>query len=277
MITEQETQCIGLELFLNGRGGDVGKRIARMTHASTFWSATGRASQALEVYLLGLVDFDSALYLQQRLVYDIAGRDDRLAGLLVCEHPPIVTVGREGSSAHLLVQSDELLARQMDVRWLNRGGGCLVHAPGQLAVYPIVPLDRLGFGLTGYRRRLEQAVIGMCGDLHVEAFRLDDQPGVACRCGQFAFLGAAVKSWVSYHGMFVNVCPDMTLMRMAQSKAPASRITSLAAQRMRATSMHAVRASLVRHLATQLGYERFHLYTGHPLLRRTKRRIHAYA
>src|SRR5687767_7528881 len=91
-----------------------------------------RASHALEVRLLGLVDFEAALFLQERLVYEIGGRDDTQGHLLICEHPPLITVGREGSRGHILVEPRDLVARQMEVRWLSRGGGCVAHAPGQL-------------------------------------------------------------------------------------------------------------------------------------------------
>ena len=226
---------------------------------------------SLEVHLLGLVDFESALFLQKRLVYDISGRSDAQAGLLICEHPPLITIGREGSRAQLEADPRDLAARLIDVRWINRGGDAIVHGPGQLAVYPIMPLDRLGLGVAAYRQRLEQAVIDMAAELHVPAHRETGQSGVWCRLGKFAHVGVAVKSWVAYHGLFVNVAPSMDLMRLARPLDPETRLTSLAAQRMTQTSMHAVRESLVRNLAAQLGYERWHVYTGHPLLRRRPR------
>ena len=248
-----------------------------MSPFSTAQQSSDARSASLEVYLLGLVDFDSARFLQDRLVYEISGRSDAQAALLVCEHPPIVTIGREGSRAHVLAEPRELVARQMDVRWLNRGGGCLVHAPGQLAVYPILPLERLGIGVAGYRRRLEESVIDTTREIQVPASRRPDEPGVWCRTGQFAFLGAAVKGWISYHGMFINVSPPTDLLKLVRSVKPGDRVTTLAAERCRLTSMHAVRSGLVRNLARRLGYERHHLYTGHPLLRGTTRKIYVHA
>ncbi len=248
-----------------------------MTSLSTTWSTSNRTSDTLEVYLLGIVDFDSVLFLQERLVYEISGRSDKLGGLLICEHPPMVTIGRDGSQTDLLADPGEFVARQMEVRWTNRGGACLVHAPGQLAVYPVVPLDRLGFGLANYRSRLEQAVIDMCRELQIPAHRNPNEPGVFCRCGQTAALGVAVRSWVAYHGLFVNVCPNLDLVRMVRSNRCGERTTSLSAQRLRKTSMHAVRESIIRNLVASLGYETYHFYTGHPLLRRTRRRVYDYA
>jgi lipoate-protein ligase B len=253
------------------------RRKSGMTLLSTTQSPTAEASGSLEIYLLGVVDFDSALFLQERLVYEISGRNDTQGALLLCEHPPMITIGREGSWAHILIDNSELVSRQMEVRWLNRGGGCFVHAPGQLAVYPILPLDRLNIGLSDYRRRLEESVIDVCRELRVSAHRRADEPGVWCRLGQFAHLGVAAKSWVAYHGMFLNVSIAMDLLRMVQPNDNGQRVTSLSAQRARVTTMHSVRASLMRNLASQLGYDRYHLYTGHPLLRRTKKKVHVHA
>ena len=65
--------------------------------------------------------------------------------LFVNTHP-IVTIGREGSLRQLIGSEQELKAGQIEVRWINRGGGALFHAPGQLAVYPVIPLKRIGLG-----------------------------------------------------------------------------------------------------------------------------------
>lgn len=228
---------------------------------------------ALEVYLLGVVDFDSATALQQRLVYDAGCRDDTQGTLILCEHPPIVTIGREGSRSDVLATPHELRSRQLDIRWLNRGGGTIVHGNGQLAVYPILPLGRMKIGLADYRRRLEETVIDVCAELKVPATRREDDPGVWCRCGQFAHFGASVKSWTSYHGLAINVSPSMDLMRLARPPAE-SRITSLSAQRLRPTSMHTVREAFVRRFVERFDYQRFHIYTGHPLLTRTRKRVY---
>src|SRR5262252_2625833 len=106
----------------------------------------GSADIALQAYLLGTVDFDAALALQRQLVYQVGGERDQ-AALVLCEHPAAITVGRQGSRAHILYEPEELHSLRWRVRWVNRGGGCLLHLPGQLAVYPILPLDRLGLGL----------------------------------------------------------------------------------------------------------------------------------
>src|SRR5436190_9986850 len=97
-------------------------------------------------HLLGVVPFDAALALQQRLVYECGGERAARAVILLCEHEPLVTVGRQGSRLHVRADDEELARRGLEVRWVKRGGGAIVHAPGQLAAYAVVPLMR--FGLT---------------------------------------------------------------------------------------------------------------------------------
>ena len=235
------------------------------------------ASQ-LDVRLLGTVDFESAQFLQERLVYEVSGRVDRFGGLFLCEHPPLITVGRSGSRAHVLLEQKDLASRGLQVRWLNRGGGCLVHAPGQLAVYPVVPIKRLGLGLRDYRAALVGSVLDLCAELEIAAWLLDRNSGiVAGRGGAFAFVGAAVKRWIAYQGMFVNVNPLMQMQRLVSVTGGNVRATSLEALRARAIAMSTVRESLIRNLAPRLGYAEYQIFTGHPLLVRTRRVTNVYA
>src|SRR5690348_13584621 len=102
----------------------------------------------LEIFTLGLVDFEDAQRLQRRLVYDLGERGG--GALILCEHPPTISVGRSGSWAHIRADFDELRDLGIAVHWVNRGGGCVLHMPGQLAAYLALPLQRLGLDLHGY-------------------------------------------------------------------------------------------------------------------------------
>ena len=84
---------------------------------TTGWAAVESDSDALSVHLMGLVDYPSIELLQERLIYEISGRSDRLGGLLICEHPPLITIGREGSRFDTPAEDRELLARQLEIRW----------------------------------------------------------------------------------------------------------------------------------------------------------------
>src|SRR5437867_2374094 len=80
----------------------------------------------LSVHLLGLVDFEACQALQQRLVYESSGRRDGHITLLICEHPTVITIGRQGSRADIRLDARELASRGINLRWVNRGGGTLV-------------------------------------------------------------------------------------------------------------------------------------------------------
>src|SRR5437868_10535762 len=99
----------------------------------------------VHIHLLGVVDFEDCLSLQRRLAYDAISRGDGRIVVLLCKHPPLITVGRRGSRADVKFTAAELAHRQLEVRYVSRGGGAILHAPGQLAIYPIIPLAHHGW------------------------------------------------------------------------------------------------------------------------------------
>jgi lipoyl(octanoyl) transferase len=225
------------------------------------------ADLTLQVYLLGLVEFEAALALQRRLAYTVAG-DRQSAALVVCEHPPLVTVGREGSRAHILCEPEELQARQWRVRWVNRGGGCLLHAPGQLAVYPILPLDRLGLGLQAYLDKLHEVVADVLDDFTVHAQTRPGYPGVWVTGRPIAGCGVAVRDWVSYFGVYLNVAPDLEPFRRVRFAGSETHghMTSLARERRGLVRPAHVRQQLLEHFGTRFGIANVALFSDHPSL-----------
>src|SRR5262245_24583558 len=124
------------------------------------------APALLRVYLLGSLEFDSALQLQRSLAYQLSEQRQG-ADLILCEHPPLITVGRQGSPGHIQLTLDELAARQWSVRWVHRGGGTFLHLPGQLAVYPLLPLDHCGLSVRDYIDRLQRVLVAVLDDFGV--------------------------------------------------------------------------------------------------------------
>lgn len=240
---------------------------------SSVWTAQGRSSAALEVYLLGTVDFEAAMFLQDRLVNEISNRSDRLGALIICEHPPMVTLGRDSRITDLPVDIGDFTSRMMEVRRVDRDGGTLVHTPGQIAVYPILPLERLGCGLADFRRKLLNAIMATTAEQRVTSQATDTPPGTTCRCGQISWIGTSVREGVSSHGLFLNVSPVMDTVRLVRSTQDRTRISSLSVQRMAPVPMHKVREALMRNLSDQFDYNETHPYTGHPLLKRTSRKV----
>ncbi|MCA9015157.1 MAG: hypothetical protein KDA77_07475 [Planctomycetaceae bacterium] len=145
-----------------------------------------------------------------------------------------------------------------------------------MAVYPVLPLKQLGIGLHDFLQGLEQAIIDMAAEQGVEAQVQPDSTGISSRCGQFACLGAAIKSWISYYGFSINVSPDMKLQRLIDSNRYDHRLTSLSATLTREASMSSVRESIVRNLAARFGYRDTPVFTRHPLLNRVKKKVYVH-
>lgn len=231
----------------------------------------GRTAHVAWFHLLGQVDFDACQQLQQRVVYEAGARDDGRIVVILCEHPPLITIGRAGSRGHVRLSNEQLRLRRLELRWVNRGGGCLLHAPGQLAVYPIVPLRWHGWTVGAYLRRLRQAVAAALDELLIAAELSAVDGGLWGRTGQLAAWGVAVRNWTTYHGMFLNVNPppaDFSFVDVVDPRRCAGgRKTTMGswfAERRRTLSVPHVRAALLPHLAAALGTARYHVVTGHP-------------
>jgi len=227
-----------------------------------------QASPVVETHLLGRVSLERCLNLQQRLAGEIGGRDDGKIALLLCEHPEIITVGRGGSPDEVASHSQALRSRQIRVQWVNRGGGCMLHAPGQLAIYPIVPLRWHDFSVGEYLDRVQAALLETLDELGVQTATRPGRHGIWGRTGQLAAMGIAVRNWVTYFGAYLNVCPALGMFRLVETDPlEGTRMSSLAAERCGIMRMTTVRSILTGHLARTLGCDRYHLHTGHPSLR----------
>lgn len=232
--------------------------------------ATAGLGPALEVYLLGQVDYEECLALQQRLVYELSGRDDGQSALLICEHANLITVGRSGSWSHIRCDERERASRQLEVRWVNRGGGCVLHGLGQLAIYPIVPLAWHRLPVGQFLSRFHEGLLAALGEQGIQGKGRAGSFDIWGRTGQLATLGLAVKHWTTYHGAYLNVCPDIDRQRLVQSDARGlTEASTLHLERQQPIRMSKLREALVRRLAAAWGLSRYHLYTGHPLLRST--------
>jgi lipoyl(octanoyl) transferase len=219
---------------------------------------------ALSVYLLGTVKFEDALRLQHALAYQVSS--DRASGALVlCEHPPLLTVGRHGGPGQLACDPVELRARGWSVRWVNRGGGCCLHLPGQLAIYPILSLDHLGLGLSAYVNTLHDLLRRLLADFNIPTTTDSGRPGLWAGGRLLADVGVAVRDWVSYYGAVLNVHADLTAARAVLGTPQ----TSLERERRGPLRPALVRERLLEVVAATFPFDRTHLFFGHPLLQRS--------
>ncbi len=174
-------------------------------------------AQRLRVVDLGSMPYAEAFELQ-RLWHEavLALRDTENAqcvgALLFVEHdPPVITISRRPGVRDHLTASDEQLQRAgVTVSETDRGGDITYHGPGQLVVYLIVDLQRLGQNLHAYMRMLESIVIGVCARFGVTGERDDAATGVWVDGAKVCAMGVRVRRWVTMHGLALNVDPEMS-------------------------------------------------------------------
>jgi len=157
----------------------------------------------------GRMEYSPAWDLQKALVEQ--RRADRISDvLLLLEHPPVYTIGRQGKSNNLLAPAERLTALGAEVVSIDRGGDVTFHGPGQLVGYPILDLRPRGMLPVRYVRALEEALIAALGDLSVEATRREGFTGVWTQRGKVAAIGVRIARGITSHGFALNVTTDLS-------------------------------------------------------------------
>ncbi len=175
----------------------------------------------LNLVYLGRVSYAEGLQLQRRLVEArVAGRIGNT--LVLLEHPPVLTLGRNSDRKNVLATDEFLAYRGVEIHEINRGGDVTYHGPGQLVGYPIV--DLRSFALTGLGRRLgaveyvrwvEEALIRACADFGVKTERVAGRTGVWTLAGgsieekKIAAIGVHISRGITSHGFALNVTTDL--------------------------------------------------------------------
>ena len=126
--------------------------------------------------------------------------------LILVEHDPVYTLGKNANEDHLLQSRDE----SIDVFNIERGGDITFHGPGQLVVYPILDLSNYKKSVSWYMRTLEQVLIDTLIEFKITAQRNDDLTGVWVGDEKIAALGVRISRWVTMHGFALNVNPDLS-------------------------------------------------------------------
>ena len=192
---------------------------------------------------LGTVDYDTGLRLQNSLVeLRKLGRISDV--LLLLEHPPVITLGRNASQKNLLASTDVLQERGVELFESNRGGDITFHGPGQLVGYPIFDLRRFSprLGAVEFVRRVEEALIRTCGDLGIPSERIcgltgvwtqglnspscasiSSQPDAAATRAlepriseqkKIAAIGVHISRGVTSHGFALNMTTDLDYFKL---------------------------------------------------------------
>lgn len=126
--------------------------------------------------------------------------------MLLLEHSPVITIGKTPEAhQHVLVSSEELAARGIDIWRTNRGGDVTYHGPGQLVVYYILAVEN--HDVHWFVRTLEQSVIDMLALYRIQAVSRPEYPGVWVQENKICALGIYLRKWVTMHGIALNVSP----------------------------------------------------------------------
>jgi lipoyl(octanoyl) transferase len=245
----------------------------------------------LSLIQLGRVDYSTALDLQQSLV-DLRKQDRISDTLLLLEHDPVLTLGRNSSRSNILVNDEQLAARNVTVFETKRGGDVTYHGPGQLVGYPIIDLRgifaaqpgsaslgarhdaadpesiRVRLSAVEYVRRLEEAIIRTCAEYRVPTQRICGRTGVWTLPApatsstptqperKIAAIGVHISGGITSHGFAFNLTTDLDDFSLIVPCGIADReVTSLARELggRPMPSWDDVSASIARNLGWALG------------------------
>lgn len=176
---------------------------------------------------LGVISFSEAWQLQEALLAEIADR--KKAGIspaepvhhfLLCQHPPVFTLGKSGKENHLLASAEMLKKKGIEFFRINRGGDITFHGPEQWVGYPILDLDFFYHDIHRYMRSLEEVIIQTLADFNLKAGRIEGQTGVwidenhPYKAKKICAFGVRCSRWVTMHGFALNVNTDLNYFHM---------------------------------------------------------------
>ncbi|MGB9145291.1 MAG: lipoyl(octanoyl) transferase LipB [Acidobacteriaceae bacterium] len=208
----------------------------------------------LNLLQLGRVPYSEGLELQRRLVE--ARHEERIGNTLVLlEHPPVLTLGRNARRANIVAGDEFLAMRGVEIHEINRGGDVTYHGPGQLVGYPIFDLRSFTprMGAVDFVRKIEEALIRACGDFGVPCTRVAGRTGVWTLAGgnvlekKVAAIGVHIARGITSHGFALNVTADLRDFELIVPCGIADReVTSLEREADPPPAMEAVRNAVAR-------------------------------
>ena len=171
-------------------------------------SVAAERTVTVRLVALGRTRYEDALALQRRLqaARKLGQAPDTL---LLTEHDPVLTVGRNAGLEHLLVPHAELAARGIALVRVERGGDITYHGPGQLVAYPILDLTGFGRDVRRHIWRLEETAVRLAR-FGVRGERRPGTPGIWVGARKVASVGVYISRWVTMHGIAINVDMDLT-------------------------------------------------------------------
>lgn len=202
---------------------------------------------AFRVRMLGRADYEPVWRAMQEFTEQRT--DDTADELWLVEHPPVYTLGMNGDAAHILDAGDVPVVRT------DRGGQVTYHGPGQLVLYALVDLQRRKLGVRRMVSALEESVVALLRQYGLSAQARSDAPGVYVQGAKIASLGLRVRRGCCYHGVALNVRPELEafgrINPCGYAGLPVTRLADLGVD----AQVFEPAAALVRELMVQLGDE----------------------
>lgn len=179
---------------------------------------------------LGIIDYQSAWEYQEKLLQENVGikSEARLSHapvlprdlatknyFLLCEHPPVYTLGKSGSMDNILLSDEQLAEKGIEFFKTNRGGDITFHGLQQIVGYPIIDLEKFYTDIGKYLRNMEEAIIktiaeyGIIGERSKGETGVWIEPGIPGRERKIAAIGVRCSRWITMHGFALNVNTDL--------------------------------------------------------------------
>jgi len=205
--------------------------------------------------------YAEAYALQKRVV--AARKADAIGDvLLLCEHPPVITQGRNGKRENLLVSENVLRQKNVEFYETSRGGDVTYHGPGQLVGYPILNLGAIRKDVVWYVRMLEEVMIRTTAEFGIEAFRVEGKTGIWVKVAngpeeKLGAIGVHISRWVTSHGFAYNVSTDLRSFDLIVPCGIVGRkATSLEKLLRRTVNGNVVAPRITRHFGEVFGLQR---------------------
>jgi len=208
---------------------------------------------------LGLIGYAEAYALQKRIV--AARKAEAIEDvLLVCEHSPVITLGRSGKRENLLASEHVLRQEGVEFQATNRGGDITFHGPGQIVGYPILNLGAIRRDVVWYVRMLEEVMIRVTAEFGITAQRVAGKTGIWIKSAdteeKLGAIGVHISRWVTSHGLAYNVSTDLRYFDLIVPCGIADRkATSLEKLLGRSVEEKEVAPRIAKHLGDLLGLE----------------------
>jgi len=191
----------------------------------TKMSQTVKSSKICRLKNLGRVDYLQGYRIQQECVAEVLKGKGPF--LILCEHPTTLTLGRMSQKASFLTPPFKIEQQGILIIKTDRGGDVTLHTPGQLVAYPILDLNQYERNLKWYLGLLEKLAIDLFKEFGILAESIPGQRGVWVKDKKIASIGIGVKKWIVFHGISLNVHPDLSLFSLIKPCGLDVQMTSL--------------------------------------------------